>query len=193
MSLTVVTPPTAELVSIEELRAQLNLTGITEDDGLLLAYRAAAVEMLEAATQRRFVTQEVVWSLSDWPCDFRLPLAPVAIDGVVSVTYAAPSGVDQVLVEGEDFVVSPCGPTVRLRPVSGSVLPLVDDDAAEPVRIRFTVGTDPASVPATVPVAIKMLVALMYRHRGDGEAAAPQLAPSGLPAAVEALIGAERW
>ncbi len=193
MSLTVVTPPTADLVSIEALRAQLNLTGITDDDDLLLAYRAAAVELLESATQRRFLTQVVEWSLPDWPCDFRLPLAPVAADGVVSVTYIDQAGATQTLTEGEDFVVSPCGPTVRLRPASGSVLPLVDDDAAEPVRIRFTVGTDLAAVAATVPVAVKMLVALMYRHRGDGEAAAPVLAPSGLPAAVEALIGAERW
>ncbi|MFZ5719206.1 MAG: head-tail connector protein [Pseudomonadota bacterium] len=191
MSLVVVTAPAEELVSVEELRDQLRLTGVTDFDPRLARYRAAAVHALEAATQRRFLTQTLDWTLPGWPVCFRLPLAPVAADGVVSITYVDAAGDTQTL-GSDQYVVSPSGPTVEIRPVQAAVWPLTDPDAPAAVTVRFTVGQAAEAVSEDVKLAAEMLVAHYFRNPGDGEAT-PALAPSQLPPAVEALIGAERW
>lgn len=194
MTLTVVTPPGDDLVSIDELRAQLNLHGIADFDTDLAGFRAAAVKALESATQRRFLTQTVAWSLPGWPCAFVLPLAPVKADGgVVSIAYVDQLGVQQTLTAGADYVVSPEGPTVSIRPAAGATWPLLDPDAGEAVTVTFVVGDEVEAAPANVVTACMMLVAFYWRNRGDGDAGPPDLAASGLPRAVEALIGDERW
>jgi uncharacterized phiE125 gp8 family phage protein len=176
---------------LDQLKAQLSIEGVGDWDALLVGYRLAALEdLLQPATQRRFLTQVVEWSLPGWPRDFTLPLAPVAVDGVQSIKYVDSAGVQQTW-PADQYVVSPCGPTVSIRPKFGVLRPLLGFDAAEPVIVRFSVGTAPAGVAEGVRLATAQLVALMFDNRGD--APAPDLAPSKLPTFVETLIGSERW
>ena len=191
MSLTVVTPPTEDLLTLTEVRDHLGLGGITDFDAELPAHLAAATALLEAATQRRFLTQTLEWPLDGWPATWiRLPVAPVAIDGVVDVVYADASGVLTTMPTA-DYVVSRWGPTLSLRPLLGASWPLLDPDAAEPVTITFEAGELAADIDPLVKLAARFVIANSFRNRGDE--AAMTLAASKLSPAVEALIGPLRW
>lgn len=192
MTLRVVTPTTeAPLLSIEELRAACRLSGIETYDTELAGHLAAAVELLEAATQRRFLTVALEWSVRSFAQAAQLPVAPVALAGLTEVAYVDANDEPQTLTAGADYVASPCGPTVAIRPASGTCWPVLDPDAAEPVVIRFTAGEAQAAVAASVKTAAALLVARLFANKGD--ATAPALSPSNLPPDVEALIGPLRW
>lgn len=191
MTLRVVTAPPEALLTADELRLYCRLQGITDFDAELSAFLSAATSQLEAATQRRFLTTDLELSLPTWPGrEIRLPVAPVAANGVSEVVYIDANGDEQTLAPNL-YVVSPCGPTVSIRPLSTEPWPILDPDAAEPVIIRFTAGEALAAVSRVVLTAAGLLVAHLYERRGaDGS---PALAASHLPHDVEALIGPERW
>lgn len=193
MSLRVVTPPAAPglVVELELLKQHVEYEEATDRDALLTAYAVAGASLLEAATQRRFLTQELEWTPACWAPVLRVPVAPV--EAITSLTYVDVNGDAQTLTEGTHFVVSPSGPTVTIRPISGTCWPLTDPDAAEPLAVRFEVGQPVDEIGDNVKAAVMLLAARRFRHRGDEEAALPALAPSNLPPDVEALIASERW
>lgn len=191
MTLRVVTAPTETLLSAAELRLYCGLQGVSDWDDLLSGLLTAAVGHLEAATQRRFLTQVLDWSLPAWPARrFQAPVAPVAVNGVTSITYVDTADATQTL-SSTLYRVGPCGPTVDLRPLSTETWPLLSPDAAEPLVIRLTAGGAAAAVDGDIKTAAGLLVAHLFEHRDRD--AAEILAPSRLPMAVEALIGAARW
>lgn len=192
MTLRVLTPADpADLVDLALLKMQLEIDA-TGRDALLAIHLAAAVTDLESATQRRFLAQDLEWSIAAWPVDIALPVAPVAADGVTAVLYVDAAGEDQALA-ADQYVVAPCGPTVTLRPALGATWPALDPDAAEPVRIQFTAGEPAEDIAPSVKLAAMMLTALLFADRGDGEGPAPERAASGLPRQVENLIADQRW
>ena len=78
MTLTLITGPAAEPVSLAQARAHLKLDA-TEEDALLTALLTAARATLEAETRRAFMTQSWRLTLDEWPAGpLELPLAPVA-------------------------------------------------------------------------------------------------------------------
>lgn len=191
MSLTVITPPTETVVDPADLRSQLRLDS-TDQDADLTAWLTAATGLLEAATQRRFLTQVLAWTLPAWPAiRFRLPVAPVAPDGVASIAYVDTNGATQTL-SASAYVVSRCGETVEIRPTSTTTWPSLSLDAVEPVKITFTAGEAAADVDPMIKQAARLLVAHFNRYRGDDDQP-PPLSSSNLPSAVEALIAPWRW
>lgn len=191
MTLRLVTAASSPLLSAEELRLYCGLQGVSDWDSLLSGLLSAAVGQIEAATQRCLLEQEYEWALPAWPARrFFLPIAPVAAGGVTQVAYVDVNGAAQTLATSK-YLVGPFGPTVELRPLSTETWPLLDPDAAEPVVISFAAGQPSGEVDGNIKTAAGLLVAHLFDHR---DRSSPEAATaSGLPQAVEALIGGARW
>ncbi len=180
MTVRVVTPP-AQMVSTADAKLHLRVDH-SEDDARITSLIAAATADIEAATQRRFMEQELEWVLSRWVYPMRLPVAPVA--SVESVTYAD-EALGATVLGTSYYRVAPDGEGKIITATDGSVWPVLDPDAAERVVVAFTAGEDAA--PKEAIEACKLLVEYYYESRDW------PLAASGLPQVVESLIASLRW
>jgi uncharacterized phiE125 gp8 family phage protein len=161
MSLRLVTAPTEAAVSLSEAKALLRLT-TEDDDALVMALVEAATQQAQSLVQRRFVSQAVEWIARSWAPIMRLPLAPVAPDGIAFIKYYDRGDVQQTLATSK-YVAYQDGQTVSIRPVFGTFWPWLSlTPAAEPIVIRFTVGDDAANVDESVKLAIKFAVRKLY-------------------------------
>ncbi|MEY9674544.1 head-tail connector protein [Bradyrhizobium elkanii] len=182
---------TAYPITLDEAKAHLRVDHNDEDDtiqGMIVAATIAA----QNECQRRFVTQTVEWVLQHW-CGGRivLPIAPVAKDGIVSITYTDLAGVEQTLPT-EQYVVQTLGYTVRIIPPMGSIWPLVKRDAPEPIVIQFKVGTAVDQIEANVKAAIKLTLGHLYENRENVTVDARSVAVQ-LPQGAQALLLSEVW
>lgn len=190
MTLRLVTAPTRPLVDLGLVKQHLNVEVDDHDkDALIDTLIRAATSMLEGRVQRRFVTQVLEWVTEDWPDEFHLPVAPVAAGGVAWIKYRDVDGTLQTLAT-TDYVVSPCGPTVEIRPAFGTVFPVLDPDAAEAVIVRFTAGSAPVDAGENVQTAALMLIANLFANR---ESVVVGQTVARLPDSVDALILQEAW
>lgn len=144
MTLRVVSAPVEDPVGADIVRTQARVA-IADDEPRLRRHIREATQMAEQATQRRLVTQTLEWSLPRWRCPLRLPVAPVATDGVVKVEYTGEDGVRRILAANQ-YVVRPSGPTVDIVPARNVLWPLLDAYAAEQVVVTFVAGTAAALV-----------------------------------------------
>lgn len=196
--LTLVTPPAEEPVSLAELKDWLRQEG-SGDNPLIAALGVAARRACEQLLGRQLVT--ATWRLTlpgfPWPGGWahlaaplihpdphtiRLPKAP--LQSVTSVQYYDMANALQALastVYDVDAAQDPgritlgqaqVWPVTRLRP--------------DAVRVTFVAGHGAAAaVPETTKLAIKMLAAFWYEHRGESAEARP------VPQAVRALLDSE--
>src|ERR1700749_3815572 len=146
MTLRLITPPASNPVSLDEVRAFLRLTD-TSQDGLITGLLATAVLDVQSDVQRYYVTQTAEWVIDRWQACLRIPIAPVAADGIVSIKYVDTNNVQQTL-DPSLYVVRTSGPTVNIEPVIGTIWPILSiKPASEPIIIRFEAGTDAKDVP----------------------------------------------
>lgn len=163
MSVTLLTPPAIEPVSLEDAKAWLRVD-TPDEDALIGGLIAAARGVVEQHARQCLVQQGWRVTLAGWPMDgvIRLPLAPVKTVEHVRIKTSASS---EMLLSAEAY---------RLDAARG-VLVLV---AAPPqpgvptggIEIDITCGFGPAAddVPAPLRLAIRQLTARWYEHRGDG-------------------------
>jgi uncharacterized phiE125 gp8 family phage protein len=171
MSLTLVTPPSVEPVTLAEAKAHLKVD-TADDDALITALIAAARARAEWHTGRALITQVWTLHLDAWPEDgiIEIPLPP--LQSVTSVTtYArddtaatmSPSlyVVDWASAPGR-LVLRSCAPPANLRCVNG-------------VAVAFTAGYGDAAsaVPDLLKEAIRELIAFLYENRGEAPAELP--------------------
>lgn len=181
-SLHLITPPTDEVVTAAEARAQLRLpTSVTDD--MIEALIDAAVEQIDPAGGGWLgrALRPQTWEIrSDgFPCyyegrgyardvrsayEVELPYPPLLI--VDSVKYDDSDGVERTLVEGTGFRVLGLGSRRRARiaPVYNGSWPSSVRCDAESVRIRFTAGYEVSSGVDPLPAPIKQAVLLMVKN-----------------------------
>lgn len=155
------TPPTAEPVSVADAKFAARLDG-AHWDGAVAAAIATARQVAEHETGRRLMTQVWRYELEDWPdADELLPeLRPTA------VAVARWDGAAWQAVDAGAYVWTPAGPAgwhIALAPALGGSWPALGEVALGPrVRVDVTVGADSAAaVPAPAVQFVKALVALM--------------------------------
>jgi len=182
MSLTLLSPPAAEPVTLAELKDHMRVSA-ADEDALINGMLIAAVRAVEARGRLALMPQ--VWRLTlDAVPDetIFLPLAPVASVDVVSVIGAdgAPQAVDPSLYEAA------LGSPGRVRPAGPWPAPGVAIDA---VQIDFSAGyPDAASIPEPLKQAVKLLGAHFFETR---EAAGVERI-FNVPQTVDALIAPYR-
>lgn len=161
MSLRVITPPVAPVVSVAEAKARLRVDADGEDEDILAMIHEAQA-LAESHCQRRFVRQTVEWT----PRRLFgvLPLAPVDPESVV-IRYVPDGSDEAVLLPREHYAVRQAGAETIIRPTRIFSMPLLNPDADAPIQITFAVGEAPEDIPRTVKAAVLTIVCDRYLIR----------------------------
>lgn len=159
--LRIVTAPSLDPVTLAEAKAQLRLT-TTDNDALVTSLIKAAVADVQNRTQRLLVSQTVEWILTSWPCDFRLPIAPVLAADVSLIKYYDVDDAQQTL-STDYYAVQQDGQTARIVLKFGQIWPVLSYmPVAEPIIVRFAAGDTVDNVPANIKAAILLIVRHLY-------------------------------
>jgi uncharacterized phiE125 gp8 family phage protein len=171
MSLELVTGPSVEPITVDELKAQVR-TSSTAEDSLLAIYIAAARQAAEGELGRVLIDQtwrlklDQFGGLDSNGCaisEIRIPKPTVR--SITSVTYIDADGDSQTLASDQyvlDSLVSPGW----LYPADGVEWPETDD-VLNAVTITFVAGygATAATVPAPIRAWILLTAAFLYSHR----------------------------
>lgn len=180
MGLTVVTPPTAEPVSLAEAKAHCRIYG-TEEDGLLAGYLMAARAYAETYLGRALATQTLQLAIDGgWPCD-RIVLPRPPLQSVSSITYSDTSGATQTLA-ADQYRVDTTAHQGFIERAYGVTWPAVRDQART-IVVTYVAGY--TQIPEPIRTAILLMVGHFYENR---EAVIVGQAPTELPLGVDALL-----
>lgn len=181
MPLSLLTPPSAEPVTLAEMKAYLRVEH-DDEDALIAQLITAARRACEGSTRRAFLAQSWRLTRGRWPRDGQIdvPLAPL-----VSVTAAFIRTAD-----GGETTIDPA----RFRVVAGAApglilarrpLPAPAVDSTIELDIAAGYGEDASAVPADLVEAVRRLAAQLYESRGVTK-------DPSLPADVAALLAPHR-
>lgn len=177
-----VTGPTWEPVTVDELRDQLRIIGHDADNQVLLMYLIAAREYVEVLTKRQIPQAQFEYTLDQFPGRYlddarpptwrygiiRLPRPPlISVDTVeyYDTSISVPPFVYTTLATTEYQVDTNTEPG-RLAPAPFKVWPATSPLAMAAVKVTYTCGyTGPEKVPARLKQAIRLIAAHLYEHR----------------------------
>jgi len=165
-----VTPPTQNPVSLDEIKMQLNITG-TQDDVYLRSLNTAATKWVEKYINEVLVTQTWALFLDCWPNSNEIVIKKRPLQSVTNVnyypadwnksdprsTYAATNYTVTEATQGKDALI------FRFADASWPDLFQI----RQAVRIEFIAGQEPADICADIKQAIAMIVTFLYENRGD--------------------------
>jgi uncharacterized phiE125 gp8 family phage protein len=161
MSITLITPPAYEPVSVDELKTHLRISH-TDDDVDLFTRIKLAREAVEAFTNRRLITQTWDWRLDAFPCYFLVPTPP--LQSVTSIKYRDSDGAEQTLsasVYDVDIYSAPA----RIMEAYGQAWP-VTREMMNAVTVRLVCGYGlPVDVPKSLRNAVMMIAGHYYENR----------------------------
>lgn len=163
-SLTPVTPPAIEAVSLGEAKDHCKIDpDLTEDDVLLEGLIIAARQLCETATHRCLITQTWTVSYDGAFGVIDLPLSPV--QAVVAITYYDELNVlttlDPLLYEVDVTAIR-----ARLRPAWGTAWPVTGTTMSGfKVQVRVGYGDAADAVPRALRVWMLSAIAAMYEER----------------------------
>lgn len=178
MTLRQLTPPTAAVVPLPDLKKQVRAEYHTDDDAYLQGLELAAVAWAEKWLGFAVAEQEWEYLVDNFSGGLTIPMVPViSVDAVV---YDNAAGVETALAGFRAFNEGTSDRTYVLPPVN-SGWPQVSGEP-QAVRVTFTAGC--ATVPAQFKHAIRLIVAGWYENRESVAEKAPQEVPFG----VEALL-----
>jgi uncharacterized phiE125 gp8 family phage protein len=155
--------PAVEPVSLADMKAHLRVDDDAEDaliEGLVKAARL----MVEAASRRLLVSQTWRVLLDRWPegGTLLLPLSPLmAVEAItVADAFGAEVAIPAERIDADGLSDPPriavSDPPIPGRPRNGIA-----------VTLRVGFGATPEDVPATLRLAVKMIVARWFENRGD--------------------------
>jgi uncharacterized phiE125 gp8 family phage protein len=193
VSLSLVTAPTVEPITLLEAKRHL-IVDDADDDDLITALISAAREFCETFTHRAFLTQTWDLQLEGFPWGFEplwIPKPPLQITPTPPVvTYVDTNGDTQTWSASLYTVDAPQGPYARMGrivPAYFQIFPVTRRvPVAATVRFLAGYGTTAATVPASIKAAMKLLLGVWYENR-EG-AVLERASADVLPFGVEALL-----
>lgn len=187
--LTVITAPASEPVSLTLAKAHLRIDHTAEDD-LITGWIKAARELTELYTGKRWVTQSLRLTLSEWPTDstggicgaIRLPVEPVS--AITLFKHYDTGGTEQTLVADTDYQTWLDHSPPLVCPAIDDTWPDLQSGKVAPIKIEFTAGVAAGSVPEGVKTAILMCIGNWDENRGDQNVSIAR----GLPPSAKAQL-----
>jgi uncharacterized phiE125 gp8 family phage protein len=180
-SLTLVTAPTEEPVTIDEIKDELRGPTV-EHDNLLRGMIVAARKYCETKLKRQFCTATWDYRIDYFPpWEIELPLPP--LQSVTSITYLDTGGTSQTWSAG-NYLVDIYNDPGRITPSFGNVWPSTrwQNNA---VTIRFVSGYGTSiAVPEPIKQAIRTHVRCHYDPTCD-------MAP--FMSAIDSMLSSEVW
>lgn len=189
MALSLVTAPTVEAVTMNEILAHLRVN--SRDEVLYIqSLVTAATEFCQTFTRRQFVTATYRLSMNSLgdtqyrndAGEIEIPLPP--LQSVSSITYVDTAGTAQTLTSSLYTVDSYSEPG-RIAVAYNATWP-ADRADTNAVAITFVAGYGVAyQVPERIKQAIKLTVSHLFENRGDDS--------KELPQAAKQLLYSVRW
>jgi uncharacterized phiE125 gp8 family phage protein len=190
-SLTTLTPPAVEPVTLAEAKQHLRVDTDT-DDGYISSLITAAREWCEAYCDETFIHAQYRMTLDSFPIEIELPRPPMAASGTVttvSITYTMESQSTATLSTDEYRVDRDSVPGVLRTTYNGSWPSHLLDYNAVTVTWWGGRGSDGTSVPQRMKNAILWLVGMWYERR----MAADGINLSEIPFGVKSLLDSAKW
>ena len=156
--------PAALAVNFAELKAHLRLTS-NDEDTLLDTYARAAIDLVEARTQRAMISRTFRYEADTFPDgEIKLPLAPLV--SVQSVQYYDTAGTLTTWA-GSNYTTDATSLLGRVVPALGVVYPSTELGRPGAVRVNFTAGYGAAytNVPAGLRMVVLFLAGHFFTHR----------------------------
>jgi uncharacterized phiE125 gp8 family phage protein len=181
MTYTLITPPSAEPLTLAEVKAHLRLDG-AEEDALLQSLVNTAREFLERETGLCLIAQTWRLYLDRWPQGGVIRILKSPVQEIKTVTVYGLEG-EPVQVSLEDHLLDGAGRPARLwlrhTPVTGRTV--------NGIEIDFSAGYGEAGtdLPDTLKRAMLIHIGQMFAFRG---AISPDQQPPGIPDGYERLI-----
>lgn len=185
MTYALVTPPSAEPITLAETKLHLRLDG-SDEDTLVASLIRTAREHLERETGLCLISQSWRLYLDRWPGDGVIRIMKSPCQAIHNVTvYDADGSASHVSLEDHllDGEGRPCRLWLRHVPPPGQAMNGIEIDFAAGFG---EAGTD---VPDTLKRAMLIHVGHMFAFRG---VVAPDSQPAGIPEGYDRLIGSYR-
>lgn len=168
MTYEITAQPTAEPLTVQEVKTFLNLTS-NDHDALLELLIQAAREWSEQTTGRRLLSQTINQYWDEWPTatiggTWELGFAPVS--SVTSIQYLDTNGATQTWAT-TNYTADVKGKPARIVPTDAVDYPDLDD-APNAVIVTYVAGASAvSSVPARTRAAMLQKIAFWYENRED--------------------------
>ena len=185
--LRLITGPSVEPISLNEVKAQLRIDG-SADDTLLTSYIAAARAYDESTTGLALNTQTWEMTLHDWPYGSNpivLPKQPV--QSITTITYADQANQTQTLASSVYEIDVTRTPAFITLTENSDWPDIYDKQAAITIRFVAGYGATAASVPEPIRQAMLLLVGHWYANREQVTLGAG-LTATQLPLGMDALL-----
>lgn len=172
MSLKLITPPTAEPLTLAEAKAQCRVYS-TDDDAYLTSLIAAVRQQCEQITQRSLMVQKWQLTLDAFPAG-AIALGRPPLIGVTSFTYVDSDGVQQTLLNTAYALDASSDQLAWLAPLYGQDWP-AKRAQINAVQVQFncgfaasataTVAEQQAAVPQNLKQWMLLKIGELYEHR----------------------------
>ncbi|OBZ96016.1 hypothetical protein ADU59_06450 [Pararhizobium polonicum] len=181
MTITELTPPLGEPLTLAETKAHLRIDGSAEDD-LIASLIRTVREHIERETGLALLTRTFRLYLDGWPCSRVIQIGRDPVQTIEAVTVYDADGI-ATDIDASGFVLDGQARPARLA------LPRQPEpeQAINGIEIDFSAGfgATGTDVPDTLKRAMLLHAALLYEFRG---AVAPDSQPAAVPAGYDRLI-----
>ena len=160
--LTALAPADGEtILPLADAKVHLNLTDDdTFHESAIESARDAAIGWLEGYAEQSLQERDFLWTSDQFTSRMRLPIGPVASDGIASVEYYDSEAVDTT-VDAADYVVG--GGT--LAAATGASWPYANGQPGG-VRVTFAAGyTTADDIPFNLMAALKLALTAFFEDR----------------------------
>ena len=191
-SLTTLTEPVTEPVSLLEAKAYLRVDN-TDEDTLIGTLITAARQWVESYLDRALILRQLVLRLDTFPVEIELPQPPLSTFGTttaVSVTYTLETGTTATLSSSEYRIDRTSTPGVLRQNYSGSWPGHLNDYNSIAVTYWAGYGHDEGDIPPAIKNAILLMVGHLFENRS---AVVTGTITKPIEFALESLLKSKSW
>lgn len=159
----VVTPPSAEPITLAEAKAHLRVF-LPDDDSYITSLIPAARQAIEQRTGRAMLPQRVRIGMDAFCSTTRLPVLPLAVVDGLLIKYFDENG-DQQTANSSIYTINRYVEPVQVSLNPGESWPTISRIAGG-VTFEYDVGyTDAAAVPGPLKQWMLLAIGAMYENR----------------------------
>lgn len=169
-SYSVTAGPATRPVGIADMRRQLRLDDITEEDSYIETLIDAVVADIEKKYSIAMIEQTIVARFPAFPTSntlpLRLPVGPVS--EISSVKYIDEDGQEQTW-DSNEYILGLIDTSPYVMPKNGEEYPTGLSIQPDAVRVEYVAGfgSAAANVPQNIKIAIMLAAADLYENRED--------------------------
>lgn len=193
LAVELVTAPTLEPVTLDEMRKHLRIEHHDEDEEIAV-FLASARTMFENQTCGCIpFTSTYRQTMDRFPDHCGKSMEPTIqiyrapVQSITSITYVDTEGTTQTL-SSSLYRVDTSGPIARITPAYGQSWPSIREVSGA-VKITFVAGwASQATIPADIKLCVKLLAAMYYNTRED----AVERSLANAPLAAQSILANRR-